>query len=254
MRKTILIQTAITTTALLILYHQLTALTTLPKLTEALLAAAENSIPGAAAALTPIIQNYNLITTVIIASPAYKAALNGKSRTTVTLTTITYTLTLTDHYRILDGIQTLSKTTETLVKNLRSLLTVNPSLMPPTVSLAEGITLITLYIAARETEKLHRLTTRLTRKNYPPKDISQITEKHLLFLALTLTATASTLALTLATPTPTPTAPDTKTSLALAILLLAATGITTRQIYIEHQHTNHKNSPNTKNTENREPH
>jgi len=233
MRKIILVQTAIATAALLILYHRLTALATLPKLMEAILIVVEKRIPSVATALTPIIQNYKLIIMVIIAYPAYKAALNGKCRALVTFTAITYTLTLTDHYRILDGIQALFKTTETLVKNLRTLLTVDPSLIPPTVSLAEGIALITLYIAARETEKLHRLTTSLIEKDYPPRDISQITEKHLLFLALTLIATTSTLVLTLTTPTLIPIASDTKTSLALAILLLVIIGIITHQIYIE---------------------
>jgi len=192
-------------------------------------------IPGGVI-LTPIFENYKLIFLMILAYASYKGLQKGKCSSLVIFAILLYSLTIVNYFRTLIGIQALSKNMKLLIENLLLLLSVNHNVMPPSINLAEGLTLITLYIIARETENLNKITNYLTKGNFPHDDINKVTTSYLSYLTLLLGASVGTLIGTLMLifhlqSLKLITLLDIRVSLLTAIILIIVIGLTIYRIY-----------------------
>jgi len=235
MRSITIIQLVIVSLTLLIIYHELSAFIMLPKFIGLIEEVIVSIIPEGVI-LTPIFENYKLIFLMILAYASYKGLQKGKCSSLVIFAILLYSLTIVNYFRTLIGIQALSKNMKLLIENLLLLLSVNHNVMPPSINLAEGLTLITLYIIARETENLNKITNYLTKGNFPHDDINKVTTSYLSYLTLLLGASVGTLIGTLMLifhlqSLKLITLLDIRVSLLTAIILIIVIGLTIYRIY-----------------------
>jgi len=233
MRSVTVIQLAIALLTLLIIYHELSAFIMLPKFIGFTKKLVVSTVPGGTL-LTPIFENYELIILMILAYASYKELQKGKCSSLVIFAILLYSLTIVNCFRILTGIQVLSKNMKLLIEKLLLLLSINHNVMPPSISLVEGLTLITLYIIARETENLNKIANYLTKSNFPHNDVDKVTMNYLSFLTLLLGASIGTLMLVLYLQgLKLITLPDIRVSLLTAIMLIAIIGLIIYRMYRE---------------------
>jgi len=184
--------------------------------------------------LTSIFENYKLVILAIFAYISYKELRKGKCSSLVVFATLLYSLTIIGYFRILIGIQVLSKSMEALIENLLALLSVDRNIMPLSISLIEGLVLITLYIIARETENLNKIVNYLMKSNFPSGDVEEITTGHLYSLTFSLGASLGTLMLALYFQgLKLISLSDIRISLLIAIMLIIVIGLIIYRIYKE---------------------